>query len=138
MQTPTPPPEQGLVLYKNTKRSATRVLPESMPTKLRFMVRENGAVIEFPLKETLIIGRKNSTLEVDIDLNPHEGMELGVSRQHVKLQVSGERLMVSDMNSVNGTRLNGATMTPTHVYQIQHGDELKLGRLHLRVFFVFE
>lgn len=133
----------GLVLYESngasasTSSSATRRLPSSLPTHLRFVIGEGAGVYEVQTARPIIIGRNTSSQSVDVDLTPFEAAENGVSRQHLKIEVFGERLMVKDLNSVNGSRLNGATMTPQHVYQLQQGDELKIGRIKMRVYFVY-
>jgi pSer/pThr/pTyr-binding forkhead associated (FHA) protein len=130
---------QSLVPHqKSGKGAVTRQLSNTLPTRLRFIVRENGGTVDVPTAYEVIIGRRNSTLPIDVDLGPYEAEELGVSRQHIKLEVVEERIMVSDLDSANGSRLNGALMTPRQVYPVNDGDVLKLGRLHLIVLFVFD
>lgn len=107
----------------------------SAPKRLRFMIREGGAVLEAELKDNLIIGRRSSSGNVDIDLLDHHGIELGISRHHVTIEQVQSRVLVRDVNSVNGTTLNGKQMVPTHVYELNSGDELKLGRMHIKVYF---
>lgn len=130
----------GLVLYsgggRQSKKVSTRLLPATLPYRLKIMVGEGIGVFEVPTATPIIIGRNSSKQTVAVDLTAFEATENGVSRQHLKIEIFGERLMVKDMDSVNGSRLNGATMTPNHVYDLQHGDELKIGRIKMRVFFV--
>jgi pSer/pThr/pTyr-binding forkhead associated (FHA) protein len=38
-------------------------------------------------------------------------MDAGTSRRHVEILWDGQRAMVRDMNSTNGTKLNGAKIT---------------------------
>ena len=132
--------DNGLVLYngggKPARRVSTRLLPASIPYRLKIMVGDGIGVFEVPTATPIIIGRNSSKQTVGVDLTAFEAVENGVSRQHIKIEVFGERLMVKDLDSVNGSRLNGATMTPNHVYDLQHGDELKIGRIKMRVFFV--
>jgi len=130
---------EGLVPYQGPGNSSgTRKLSNALPARLRFIVRENGGTIDVPAAYEIIIGRQNATLPVDVDLGPHEAVELGVSRQHIKLEISEDRFMASDLDTVNGSRLNGAAMNPRHVYPIENGDVLKLGRLHLIVLFIYD
>ncbi|MDW8171080.1 MAG: FHA domain-containing protein [Anaerolineae bacterium] len=133
------PDQSGLALYSRAGNSAsTRQLSSALPTRLRFIVRENGGTVDVPMALEVIIGRRNSTLPIDVDLAPYEAAELGVSRQHIKLEAVEDRILASDLDTVNGSCLNGVKMTPRHVYPIEHGDVLKLGRLHLIVQFVFD
>lgn len=59
-------------------------------------------------------------------------MSLQASREHAAISVTGERATLSDLNSRNGTYLNGrrvAEPVPLNV-----GDTIKIGGLELTVF----
>ena len=89
-------------------------------------------------KHETIIGRsEGSTMKPDIDLGSHNASEMGVSRLHVALQYNAKNnlLSVSDMKSANGTFINGQKLYPQEVRVLRDGDELRLGRLILRVYF---
>ncbi len=89
-------------------------------------------------KHETVIGRsEGSTMKPDIDLSAHNAGGMGVSRLHVALQYNPKNslLSVSDMKSANGTFINGQKLFPQEVRVIRDGDELRLGRLVLRVFF---
>lgn len=47
-----------------------------------------------------------------------------VSRRHARLERSGRHLRIYDLNSTNGTRINGEAV---HISDIQNGDEIRLG-----------
>lgn len=89
-------------------------------------------------KHETVIGRsEGSTMKPDIDLSDHFAGEMGVSRLHVALQFNAKNnlLSVSDMKSANGTFINGQKLFPQEVRVLRDGDELRLGRLVLRVYF---
>jgi hypothetical protein len=89
-------------------------------------------------KHETVIGRsEGSTMKPDIDLSDHHANEMGVSRLHVALQYNAKNslLSVSDMKSANGTFINGQKLFPQEVRVLRDGDELRLGRLVLRVYF---
>ncbi|MSR57597.1 MAG: FHA domain-containing protein [Planctomycetaceae bacterium] len=48
-----------------------------------------------------------------------------VSRFHVKIQEDGGRIILTDLESTNGTRINGH---PMQVRVLQHGDQMSIGR----------
>jgi len=48
-----------------------------------------------------------------------------VSRFHVKIQEDSGRIILTDLDSTNGTRINGH---PVQVRVLQHGDQLSIGR----------
>lgn len=48
-----------------------------------------------------------------------------VSRFHAKIQEDGGRVILTDLDSTNGTRINGH---PVQMRVLQHGDQLSIGR----------
>lgn len=68
--------------------------------------------------------------DVDVDMNLYSGYEDGVSRRHAVIGLSTKNncLEVWDLNSVNGTYLNGAKIEPNQRHQLRDGDELRLAR----------
>lgn len=95
-------------------------------------------MFELSTSAPILLGRMAGGQVVDVDLTLFNGQLLGVSRLHATIEAFGERLMLKDAGSVNGTRLNGSLLTPNHVYQIFHGDEIRLGKLNMRVYFVHD
>jgi len=53
-----------------------------------------------------------------------------VSRQHVRLLVQGNRLLVRDLESANGTFVNEQKIQSG---EVRHGDTLRVGKVMLRV-----
>ena len=45
----------------------------------------------------------------------------------------GETLHVEDLQSTNGTRINGKPIDPGALYRLRNGDELEFGSLRVRV-----
>lgn len=122
----------ALVPYKKVIRSG----PQHLPQRLRFWIETRDNQIELALRDQLVIGRRSSAAEVDVDLTPYEAFEKGISRCHARIEVSGDRVMLRDMHSINGTRLNGEKLTAEHVYELHDGDIIQLGMLLVRIFFV--
>ena len=72
---------------------------------------------EYPLVEALTtIGRGEGNVLVIPDIS--------VSRQHSRVERQGERWVVLDQGSGNGTRVNGKSIER---YPLQHGDEIEMG-----------
>lgn len=94
-------------------------------------------VLRLPPKRALILGRDDPAASdrPDIDLIPYGGFQLGISRRHAALEISGKRLMISDLKSSNGTFLNGERLDPHEPYQVRDGDEVRLGNMHLKISF---
>lgn len=88
-------------------------------------------------KDKVIIGRADqaSNHYPDIDLGPYGAVNEGVSRVHACFQRSEDAITIIDMDSVNGTYLNGHRLIPHQPRVLQDGDELRFGRLVTRIYF---
>lgn len=86
------------------------------------------------LDERLILGRKDNTQQTkdpDVDLTPFDAESEGVSRHHAQIHIVSDKLMVTDLNSGNGTFLNGVRLDAEKAYPLKHDDSLRLGNLEL-------
>ncbi|MCR5684446.1 MAG: FHA domain-containing protein [Lachnospiraceae bacterium] len=54
--------------------------------------------------------------------------QVGVSRFHMKIDRDGEDFTVSDLNSTNGTYVNGERLAPHYPKKVRRGDELRIGK----------
>ncbi|MGQ9851394.1 MAG: FHA domain-containing protein [Aggregatilineaceae bacterium] len=105
-------------------------------TLLQFEVKDTGEQITFELHEECVVGRAHKDVTPDLDLSPFQAMERGVSRRHAKLTRQSGTVMVQDLQSANGTFLNGMRLLPYQPRVLRNNDELVLGRLALRVSFL--
>jgi hypothetical protein len=103
-----------------------------------------GSNVSFKLRpqkhpHPLIIGRGDQTTMPDVDLTEFGGASLGVSRMHVSVHYDARSasLAISDMNTINGTFINGVKLLPQEVRVLRHGDELRLGQMIMVVHFYF-
>jgi hypothetical protein len=80
------------------------------------------------------LGRINAgqTIQPDVDLTPYNGYKQGVSRMHATIQVKDDAVILKDLGSVNGTRLNGAKLVPHLPNHLKHGDMLLFGKLKVQ------
>ncbi len=53
-----------------------------------------------------------------------------VSRIHARFNKEGEKVLLTDMNSTNGTYKNGLRMQPQETVEIEPGDEIRFGNLN--------
>jgi pSer/pThr/pTyr-binding forkhead associated (FHA) protein len=93
--------------------------------------RVNSPVARYVRTEPFIIGREETAKlnNEDLNLTSYNAVERGVSRQHALVYyVSGE-VFIEDMDSSNGTFLNGDELEPRKAYKLRDGDELMLGRM---------
>jgi CheY-like chemotaxis protein len=109
-----------------------------IPTPI-WVIELNAQLMPKPLKlrvdRRLVIGRNvtGEDKQADVDLSPYQAEELGVSRQHLALYTEGERLMIEDLESGNGTVLNTTRIKPNEPQPLAHSDHLYLGRMRVDV-----
>lgn len=56
-----------------------------------------------------------------------------VSRRHAVFRYMGDRLMVEDVGSSGGTRVNSARIERNRAVQVENGDEITFGHFHTQV-----
>ncbi len=124
------------IILQNATRDLHQ-LPSALPVQpLTLTIPEFRAVITVPrFSPRAIIGRFDLAAQQspDIDLSPYRAYQKGVSRRHAAIQFMGQQPQVVDLGGVNGTFLNGERLMPHQPYPLRTGDELRLGRLALRV-----
>lgn len=78
------------------------------------------------LDDGIVIGRspRNSTFLID---------DKTLSREHAKLFGTSDRLCIEDLDTTNGTRVNGHDLSPNSPMAVREGDVLELGAVRLRV-----
>jgi hypothetical protein len=83
-----------------------------------------------------ILGREGREQVVpDLNLNPYGARDKGVSRVHAALRRDHAQLLLVDLGSTNGTRLNGKPLSAHQPIQVENGDEIRLGKLVLTINF---
>ena len=53
-----------------------------------------------------------------------------ISRLHARIERKDEKILLTDMNSMNGTYKNGLRMEPSETVEIEPGDEIRFGKLN--------
>ncbi len=100
----------------------------------RLVVVATGAILMLPNLAQAVIGRADpvSKFFPDIDLTPYGALDNGVGRKHVRLFMSSGRIMAEDLDSTNGTQVNGQKLPPRQPRALAAGDTIVIGRLALR------
>jgi hypothetical protein len=82
--------------------------------------------------EEFILGRKTEgDAEPLVDLTNPDGFAMGVSRRHAMVRAVGNGYVIIDLNSSNGTWVDGKILVPTQQYDLPSGGLIQLGRLKL-------
>lgn len=96
---------------------------------------DSGQIMHLAGRNEFTFGRvtEGQPILPDVDLSPYEAYSQGVSRLHASLKVAGLRVVIMDLGSSNGTRVNGQKITPHVDYPLSHGDIITLGKLKFQV-----
>jgi pSer/pThr/pTyr-binding forkhead associated (FHA) protein len=103
------------------------------PMRLVLKAPDRRQMLSVQLADRLIVGRSGNGRDPDIDLTELDAARYGLSRWHAVLTFDDAELCVEDLNSTNGTRINGYKLDAGRAYRLRNGDELELGRLRLIV-----
>lgn len=96
-----------------------------------------GITLVFDLVDDVVIGRECSEDNMpQIDLNPYDALEYGVSRRHATLRVDENRVYLIDNGSKNGVSLNDELLNPGSAYLVNDGDSIHLGQMRFQINFL--
>ena len=124
------------------KNLSTAYFPPRGKIRLQIRNPNNNKLTELILDPMrgLVLGRNDPSPvhRVDIRLESFGGYRMGVSRRHAIINPPREnRLTISDLGSSNGTSVNGKPISPNESQILNHGDEIKLGKLEIYVYFEY-
>ena len=97
---------------------------------------ESGVLL--PLESNnVIIGRKDLQMQIPLDLDlASRDAGHAVSRRHACIEREGGNYFLLDLQSTNGTRLNGASVVPGRKMPLHDGDAVEFGLGGVRLTFV--
>lgn len=96
--------------------------------KLRWKIGDETYIM--PAEDRIVVGRAmEGDTGIGFDLTPFGAYHFGVSRMHAVLTLHDGFLYLEDLNSTNGTRINGFQVTPKQRYRLRDGDEIEFARL---------
>ena len=81
-----------------------------------------------PLDRPLTIGRREATVTVNLALEDGR-----VSRRHAVIKLRDGECYLEDLSSANGTFVNKEQLAANTPRLLQHGDELRLGNILIRI-----
>ena len=94
---------------------------------MRVELRTGRRTTEIDIRGEALIGRPDATrgIHPEIDLR----LDDAVSRRHAKIFMRGNHYVLTDLNSTNGTRLNGQWVQAEAEVPLKAGDEIEVGEL---------
>lgn len=111
--------------------------PQLVDDNVALRVEIQGATtpLILTLSEVMVIGRRDPTSDYtpDLDLTSYGGYQMGISRRHAVIEFRDRQLSLQDLGSRNGTYLNGQRLHPNQPVSLRDRDELRLGKIVLRL-----
>lgn len=103
----------------------------------RLVIATSNAILPLPNAPQVIIGRADpvSNAYPDVDLTPHGALDQGVGRRHARVFVQNGQFQIEDLNSTNGTLLNGRRLAPQQPQVLRDGDLIQIGKMMMRIQF---
>jgi len=127
-------------MHPLSERNTNTPSADSPPSMISIELHQGeGNIIAYTHRE-IIIGRRARAKdpEVTVDLAPYAAHSSGVSRIHAMIAIVNDYITLQDLDSVNGTLINGESIVPLKRYPIYDGDVVTLGRFELVIRFVVD
>ena len=107
------------------------------PLSIRLRIGNSRREIEVNLARPVYLGRldPNSDVFPDVDLTPDGGLKQGVSRRHARILNRDGAVVIEDLGSTNGTFVNDKHLAPYVRHLLNHGDQVRIGKLTIAVEF---
>ena len=119
-------------VIRNLKELSSSVEVDDATVTLH--VLDTGQFLPLSGQDSFTLGRlsQGQPHGPDVDLTDYNAYMQGVSRIHATITVEKGRVYITDMGSVNGTRVNGNRLEPHAARPLQNGDIIVLGKLKLQ------
>jgi len=109
--------------------------PTSADARVAIKLMNNGLILPLDSGLEFTLGRVsgNQPILPDIDLTPYQAYESGVSRLHATIRIEKLAVMITDLGSANGTRVNGKLVPPHSLQNLENGDIITLGKFKIQM-----
>ena len=129
--------DTGNVLFDSAVIRTLKDLPASVNVEeatVTLHILDTGQFLPLTGQESFTLGRlsQGQVPGPDVDLTDYNAYMQGVSRIHASISVEKGRVYLTDLGSVNGTRVNGSRLEPHIAKPLQNGDIVILGKLKLQ------
>jgi pSer/pThr/pTyr-binding forkhead associated (FHA) protein len=127
--------ENGSGPYSEAHGNPRVALPDDEEAQIYLQFLTEDRVLGLAGRREFTLGRINDNQAIipDVDLGPYGGYEQGVSRLHAAILINHDRIMVTDLGSINGTAVNGRAIPQHKPHTLTNGDILALGKMKMKV-----
>jgi pSer/pThr/pTyr-binding forkhead associated (FHA) protein len=127
--------EKNIVLTGGISEKITETISPP-PEGMLFFLLNRSEPIGLCVEKEFILGRsKVSESGPVFDLSEFDAYAMGVSRNHASVKAAEGKYILTDLNSANGTWIDGERILPSKPHDLSSGSALQLGRLKLIVIF---
>ena len=116
-----------------------RFMDFEIPTKGMVLIHlETSQPLAIVDEKAFILGRESEKVQSRkplVDLTEYNAFDYGISRTHALIQKTRDGYQITDLNSTNGTWLENQRLVPQTPAPLESGDRIRLGRLHILVFY---
>jgi hypothetical protein len=122
---------------ESLKEKTTQGVPPAIDLKnwVTLHLLDTGQVLPLAERNEFTIGRisEGQPIMPDIDLSPYQAYASGVSRLHAVIKREADHVFLMDLDSANGTYINGKRLNPNVEHALKNGDVVALGKLKIQV-----
>jgi serine/threonine protein kinase len=111
---------------------------KSQPSQMAALLGEDGRIFSLT-SENVVLGRDSTARNIrnDIDLTDLDVKKI-VSRRQARVQTQNNEFLLFDLNSRNGTFLNGERLVPDKPHTLVPGDVIEFGSKGVKLTFTRE
>jgi pSer/pThr/pTyr-binding forkhead associated (FHA) protein len=133
------PPSEEIIGRTEPPIAPGSALTPQFASNARLQLKLDNTKLTLAVEDEIVVGRAvegDDQSRVEVDLSPQNGYQNGVSRRHAIIRRRKELLYIEDLKSTNGTRINGAQLTPEREYLLRDGDVVEFGRMRVSLRFL--
>ncbi|MEO1286766.1 MAG: FHA domain-containing protein [Chloroflexota bacterium] len=125
---------EALIKQKNRELGTARL---GKAREVILLIENGMRRLELRNETAYLLGRfaKSKPRSKHIDLTPFNGQERGISRIHAQIHMENDKLYLTDMDSTNGTYLDGVKLFPHQQKPLRQNSMITLGKLHIQVMY---
>jgi hypothetical protein len=110
-------------------------MTSTLRARILVHIIDNGKLIPVSDKTEFTVGRasEGQPITPDVDLGEFNAFDFGVSRLHIVVRLTGDKLTVMDLGSSNGTFVNSIRLPANSEKSISSGDIVSLGKFRIQI-----
>jgi hypothetical protein len=106
-----------------------------LQSRVSLILMDSGQILPLADRVEFSLGRsaEGQSIAPDVDLSLYNAYTNGISRLHAVVKQLDDKIIIMDLDSSNGTFLNGSRLGPYVETSVTNGDVVTLGKLKIQV-----